>query len=193
MYTKTQILILVLLGISASICFIFAFVSGPESSFCQSENDILCKKCPPNARCNFKDFECQDGFLKNKEQCLFTSIPEEKLRKLHIQVKNLRKNNIKNHNINLHEVSIKLNISEIDAKAAILYDEDFIINNNNKIIRKPPPLNSIRIRILFLLISIVFILVLCKPSYDNYGLFALSILAFFFSQSALDKLIKGLL
>ena len=179
------------------ICFVFALQTGSQSSYCQSEDNILCKKCPTNAICNisknFRDFECKKGFLKNKEQCLFTSFSEENLKILHIQVMNLMKNQSINNNINLQFIAKILKISENDARAAILFDEDYLINDNNKIIIKPPPMNSTRIRLVFLLLTITFVLILLKPSYDNYGALVLSVLFYFLCQIALNKLIKGLL
>lgn len=195
MIRRYHFTIIILLVLSASICFGLSFGSGPQSLYCKTEDDILCKKCPKNADCqkfHFKDFECKNGTLKNKEQCLITSMPNEKLRRFHVQIINLRKNQIKDHSISLEEVAKHFGISFIDAKAAILYDEDFLLNSNDIIIKKPAPLNTTRIRFIFFILSVVLVLVLISPKYDKYGSCVLFILFYFFTYSIIDKLIKGL-
>lgn len=189
---NSHLIILILLSICASICFVYSMQSGQESSYCQSENQILCKKCPHNAKCKVKDFECETNFLKNGGQCLNTTLSDDEIRNYHIQIMNLRKM-YKNYNFNLKEVIDEFDISEEDAKAAILYDEDFLINSKNNIIRKPQPLNTLIVRFLFLLLSIVFVLVLLYPQYDKFGAFSLSLLLYVLAQLTLNKLIKGLL
>ncbi|OHT02768.1 hypothetical protein TRFO_30025 [Tritrichomonas foetus] len=128
---------IVLFSVLSFIALIIAILSVQPENYC-IEGEMICKDCPENANCSKNSFECFEGFLKNNEQCLKTNLTEESIQNLHFQIGKLIKEGTKK----VDQIAQKINDTqeEGDLIAAILYDDEYLIENNF-VIKKPPQLD----------------------------------------------------
>ena len=130
------------------ITLVIALLSTKPSNYCISDDEIFCKKCPKFSKCTNKDFECEEGYLKNYDQCLHTNLTDNELNDLHIRISAF----LKNGERKVSSIATHFNIEQNDDLiSAILYDNDFLIDSHNFVIKKPPALDPRFTWTLFLL------------------------------------------
>jgi hypothetical protein len=95
----------------------------------EDESDGWCIPCPLDRECSGSSFTCKDGLLRNRNQCLQTTLTDSNLSRLHRTIAaQIKAGSLTNR----HDLSIfasSAQIPEEDAVAALLYNERYVFSD----------------------------------------------------------------
>jgi hypothetical protein len=149
---------MIILGVLTFISALMVIGSYRFSNYCTQDDpeERWCSACPKLANCSKSDFTCANGTIKNKEQCLLTSLNEKSLRYVHEEVKNALETGKIGHRDDLPIFKWSGNYSIEDLEAAVLYDNELFFADNGEILFKPRPLDPTSWQLIFDLFAICF-------------------------------------